>query len=1071
MAETTGVAELIVRVRDEATKQMQALAKVLQQTLDPEQWEEVKDAMEDLGVEVEDLTDGFEDFNEESDKTNKQTDKTRKKMDKFADSLDDVGDAADALGGNIGGVTGNVTNLLAVLGRVNPVLAGVAAVMVTTFAGFKAANDVGNYAKELKNLAVIANTSTQDLQRFAAGAERVGFDLNESAEVLQDFNDRIGDMLSGAGGSLQDYFDALGDSVSYTARELQEMSTLDALQAVQNDLEKSNLPLEQQIFLWESISGRASRLLPIIRDNGKLMREFADAAEDRGAILSDKEIADAARFNKAMTDLGKSFETLWRRVGVTVLPVLEGFVELVDDVSEGIDKINRFLRDGVIEWDDWKESIVDVNNFLANFSTTALTVDKVRESIEGVNDETGNITDEGVRRLTQGYQSAADTLDDIRTKLTNMRQAEALITQRLEQSNLSRAKQQQLQDNLAEAQQAITDLTSQEQLATEKVLQAKLALETAQKNYNKAVEEGSDLQKLLNEIDNAAGGQNGLVLQELLDGYKAQLAEFYTDTGKTLEARLGAAANATFLNYKSVLTRIKQLGGDTSIVGSVINQETARKQFDILSTEFDRVSEDVELRAAKLGRQVANGIITEATAFEELQRIYGDTGESLEGLLERMEALAAQTGSQDLAQQVEVLRNAVETFKDDLGTEGFIRPEWLDSLKATRERIQDIKNELNLEGVELTGLDTAMEAAIEGATRPLRELKEKIQDELTGIELEEANLAIDEAIDVAAVEAKLDVLEGVFTTRVEAFNAILEGINLEQEQGLITEVEAAEKVKQAYASLRPEIASVVEEMNTLADESGSQVLKTRVKDLENSFTSLDLTVAETTASMVENMLEAGAEAAGSGFAQAITDIATEAKSLGDAFKDVMKGILQSMLEVVQSVVAKQFANLILGAVAGGAGGAAGGGALAFADGGYVRGKGTTKSDSIRAWLSDKEFVQPADATAYYGVQFMEMLRRKMIPRELLASLMGGTRSMPVHKPRTPRFNSGGFVSGDVLNSPDGGAQGTDLSVTLVQVKDENEAASYIQSRRGSGDIIQVLEKNKTKVKSILNGNT
>ena len=180
----------------------------------------------------------------------------------------------------------------------------------------------------------------------------------------------------------------------------------------------------------------------------------------------------------------------------------------------------------------------------------------------------------------------------------------------------------------------------------------------------------------------------------------------------------------------------------------------------------------------------------------------------------------------------------------------------------------------------------------------------------------------------------------------------------------------------------------------------------------------------------------------------------------------MKGILQSMLEVVQSVVAKQFANLILGAVAGGAGGGFGAG-VGFADGGYVRGAGTTKSDSIRAWLSDKEFVQPADATAYYGVQFMEMLRRKMIPRELLASLLGGTRSMPIHRPRTPRFSSGGFVSGDVLSTPDGGARGSDLNVTLVQVKDDNEAQAFIQSRRGQGELIQFMDKNKTKIKNLL----
>ncbi|MGI4991069.1 hypothetical protein ACRXCV_00435 (plasmid) [Halobacteriovorax sp. GFR7] len=1175
MAETTGVAELIVRVKDEATKQVSILAKVLKQTLDPDQWKEVQQALEDLGVEIGDISDNFADVGKAAKTTAKdvagagdgftefsqtvggvgestdemlksireaikgtnsldenmgdvgqsvratgrgfseaadamegvarpledvaenaenvqenfddaaesseeladnlndvedelkdlddETEKTRKRMRKFKDDLDDVGDVADAVGGNIGGITGQASQLLVVLGRVNPVLIGIGTALTVAFAGFKAANDVGNYAKELKNLSAVANTSTQDLQRFAAGGERVGFDLKKSADVLKDFNDRIGDMLSGAGGSLQDYFDALGESVSFTARELQQMETLEALQAVQNDLEKSNLPLEQQIFLWESISGEASKLLPIIRDNGKALKEFGDAAEERGAILSDEEIADALRFNRAITDLGKALETLWRRIGVAILPLMEDFVDLVKDVSASIGSVNKVLRDGIDDWDDWKKAIIGINDLFGTFSANGIAAEKVRDAILGVDDANQSLAATNLKKLTDGYNSAEDAVNKIRSRLAQMKTAEELIKQRLDESNLSRTKQQKLQDDLAEAQQAIIDLTAQEGIAVEKVLQAKLALDAAQKAYNESLKEGQETE--ITPVD-PNGGVNGLVLQELLDGYKAQLAEFYTDTGKTLEARLGAAANATFLNYKSVITRIKQLGGEADLVNALINQETARKQFDILSAEFDRVSEDVELRAEKLGRQVASGIITEATAQEELRKIYGDTGATLDGLLERMQKLAEQTGSQELAQQVEVLRGTVEQFKADLGNEGFIRPEWLESLVDTREKIQDIKNELNLNGVTIEGLDAAMESAVEDAVRPLNKLKEKIQDELSGIELDEANLAIEDAIDVAAVDARLGVLQDLFDTRVDAFNAILSSISLAQEQNLITEAEAINQIKAAYQSMRPEIASVVEAMQTLANESGSQVLKTRVQELANQFTQLEITVDNTTKSMVDDMLEAGAQAAGSGFAQAITDIATEAKSLGDAFKDVMKGILQSMLEVVQSVVAKQFANLILGAVAGGAGGGFGAG-VGFADGGYVRGAGTTKSDSIRAWLSDKEFVQPADATAYYGVQFMEMLRRKMIPRELLASLLGGTRSMPIHRPRTPRFSSGGFVSGDVLSTPDGGARGSDLNVTLVQVKDDNEAQAFIQSRRGQGELIQFMDKNKTKIKNLL----
>jgi tape measure domain-containing protein len=58
----------------------------------------------------------------------------------------------------------------------------------------------------------------------------------------------------------------------------------------------------------------------------------------------------------------------------------------------------------------------------------------------------------------------------------------------------------------------------------------------------------------------------------------------------------------------------------------------------------------------------------------------------------------------------------------------------------------------------------------------------------------------------------------------------------------------------------------------------------------------------------------------------------------------------------------------------------------YATGGHVRGEGTRTSDSIPAWLSDYEFIQPADAVDYYGPGFMEAIRTKSLPRELFSPL-------------------------------------------------------------------------------------
>lgn len=69
-----------------------------------------------------------------------------------------------------------------------------------------------------------------------------------------------------------------------------------------------------------------------------------------------------------------------------------------------------------------------------------------------------------------------------------------------------------------------------------------------------------------------------------------------------------------------------------------------------------------------------------------------------------------------------------------------------------------------------------------------------------------------------------------------------------------------------------------------------------------------------------------------------------------------------------------------------------GGTVTVATGGYVRGPGTTTSDSINARLSDKEYVQPADATEHYGVAFMDAIRTKSLPRFATGGLFSGMLS-------------------------------------------------------------------------------
>jgi len=78
-----------------------------------------------------------------------------------------------------------------------------------------------------------------------------------------------------------------------------------------------------------------------------------------------------------------------------------------------------------------------------------------------------------------------------------------------------------------------------------------------------------------------------------------------------------------------------------------------------------------------------------------------------------------------------------------------------------------------------------------------------------------------------------------------------------------------------------------------------------------------------------------------------------------------------------------------------------------AAGGHITGEGTETSDSINARLSHNEFVQPAAAVNHYGLDFMQAVQTRTLPRFSVGGLFKNfARAMA---PALPSFAGGGHV--------------------------------------------------------------
>ena len=148
--------------------------------------------------------------------------------------------------------------------------------------------------------------------------------------------------------------------------------------------------------------------------------------------------------------------------------------------------------------------------------------------------------------------------------------------------------------------------------------------------------------------------------------------------------------------------------------------------------------------------------------------------------------------------------------------------------------------------------------------------------------------------------------------------------------------------------------------------------------------------------ILNNVVETAKEAFASGLSQLFTDLITGTKNLEDSFKSFASSILKAIADMAIQAAAKEVTGYIFGSIDG------------FADGGYVSGPGTGRSDSILKRLSNGEFVMSANSVKHWGVGLLNNLNNRRMPNLAFES---------------PSYNGGSNVSRSAtivmnVNTPD-----------------------------------------------------
>lgn len=226
-------------------------------------------------------------------------------------------------------------------------IAGAAAVGAGIFA---MANEYANAARELQTFASISNTTTQEFQKMAVGAQTMGIPMDKLSDQLKDFNEKLGEFITIGSGGAVDFFEQIAiktegsaEGARKLALEMQNLSGPKALQLYVDKLEEAGVTQQQMSFYLESMASDTTNLIPLLRDGGKGFEYWADAAERAGVIMDESAIAKAAELRVQMDLLNLQVEGAKNQFIQGLMPAL---VSVGDGMSSASHETNLMSEAG-----------------------------------------------------------------------------------------------------------------------------------------------------------------------------------------------------------------------------------------------------------------------------------------------------------------------------------------------------------------------------------------------------------------------------------------------------------------------------------------------------------------------------------------------------------------------------------------------------------------------------------------------------------------------------------------------------------------------------------------------------
>lgn len=200
--------------------------------------------------------------------------------------------------------------------------------------------------REIEQMALKAGVSVEKMQELAYATEQYNVSGDQLADMLKDVQDKLGDFSATGGGEFKDWMENIAPKVGLTVSKLQQMAGPEALIAVQNAMDATNVSASEQVFYLEAIANDVSVLQPLLRNNGAELQRLTTHYRNLNVALSQTDISQLKELDQKLKDIS--------------LRLQSSFAQGVLGASEQIDWLTDKLGYAVSYWgtllDSWADS-------------------------------------------------------------------------------------------------------------------------------------------------------------------------------------------------------------------------------------------------------------------------------------------------------------------------------------------------------------------------------------------------------------------------------------------------------------------------------------------------------------------------------------------------------------------------------------------------------------------------------------------------------------------------------------------------------------------------------------------